>query len=94
MCVFPALRVPLVTLCCLADLYVCAVLLCCVGILSVLLFTLAIAWQSVLSKRKPRGKRADLSGTGAQAKRHWEGAGLRATWAEKGIVRQELLPCV
>ncbi|XP_045426641.1 V-set and transmembrane domain-containing protein 4 isoform X2 [Pipistrellus kuhlii] len=38
----------------LRDLYVCAVLLCCVGILSVLLFTLAIAWQSVLSKRKPR----------------------------------------
>ncbi|XP_070288079.1 V-set and transmembrane domain-containing protein 4 [Myotis yumanensis] len=37
-----------------ADLYVCAVLLCCLGILSVLLFTLAIAWQSVLSKRKPR----------------------------------------
>ncbi|KAM8775277.1 V-set and transmembrane domain-containing protein 4 isoform 1-T1 [Rhynchonycteris naso] len=36
------------------DLYVYAVLVCCVGILSVLLFTLTIAWQSVFSKRKSR----------------------------------------
>lgn len=72
----PLPHVPSVTLCFLADLYVCAVLLCCVGILSVLLFTLAIAWQSVLSKRKPRGKRAVLTGTGAQAQQAREGAGL------------------
>ncbi|XP_054975142.1 V-set and transmembrane domain-containing protein 4 isoform X1 [Sorex araneus] len=36
------------------DLYVYAVLVCCVGILSVLLFTLAIVWQSVFNKRKSR----------------------------------------
>nr|XP_058907510.1 V-set and transmembrane domain-containing protein 4 isoform X1 [Kogia breviceps] len=36
------------------DLYVYAVLVCCVGILSVLLFTLTIIWQSVFSKRKSR----------------------------------------
>uniref|UniRef100_A0A8C6H313 V-set and transmembrane domain-containing protein 4 n=1 Tax=Mus spicilegus TaxID=10103 RepID=A0A8C6H313_MUSSI len=36
------------------DLYVYAVLVCCVGILSVLLFTLVIAWQSVFHKRKSR----------------------------------------
>ncbi|XP_070471491.1 V-set and transmembrane domain-containing protein 4 isoform X2 [Equus przewalskii] len=36
------------------DLYVYAVLVCCVGILSVLLFTLAIIWQSVFNKRKSR----------------------------------------
>ncbi|XP_073097318.1 V-set and transmembrane domain-containing protein 4 isoform X2 [Manis javanica] len=35
-------------------LYVYAVLVCCVGILSVLLFTLTIIWQSVFSKRKSR----------------------------------------
>ncbi|XP_028336884.1 V-set and transmembrane domain-containing protein 4 isoform X1 [Physeter macrocephalus] len=39
---------------CLSDLYVYAVLVCCVGILSVLLFTLTIIWQSVFSKRKSR----------------------------------------
>lgn len=39
-----------------ADLYVSAVLLCCLGILSVLLFTLTVAWQSVLRRRKPRGE--------------------------------------
>ncbi|XP_076980765.1 V-set and transmembrane domain-containing protein 4 isoform X1 [Tamandua tetradactyla] len=38
------------------DLYVYAVLVCCVGILSVLLFTLTIIWQSVLNKRKSRVK--------------------------------------
>ncbi|KAM7073987.1 V-set and transmembrane domain-containing protein 4 isoform 2-T2 [Molossus nigricans] len=37
-----------------ADLHAYAVLLCCAGILSVLLFTVAVAWQSVLGKRKPR----------------------------------------
>ncbi|XP_037353794.1 V-set and transmembrane domain-containing protein 4 isoform X3 [Talpa occidentalis] len=37
------------------DLYMYAVLVCCVGILSVLLFTLTIIWQSVFSKRKSRG---------------------------------------
>ncbi|XP_021510715.1 V-set and transmembrane domain-containing protein 4 [Meriones unguiculatus] len=36
------------------DLYMYAVLVCCVGILSVLLFTLVIACQSVLHKRKSR----------------------------------------
>uniref|UniRef100_A0A8C5LFS3 V-set and transmembrane domain-containing protein 4 n=1 Tax=Jaculus jaculus TaxID=51337 RepID=A0A8C5LFS3_JACJA len=36
------------------DLYLYAVLVCCVGILSVLLFTLVIAWQSVFHKRKSR----------------------------------------
>nr|XP_023503990.1 V-set and transmembrane domain-containing protein 4 isoform X1 [Equus caballus] len=36
------------------DLYVYAVLVCCAGILSVLLFTLAIIWQSVFNKRKSR----------------------------------------
>ncbi|KAM9617881.1 V-set and transmembrane domain-containing protein 4 [Trichechus inunguis] len=36
------------------DLYVYAVLVCCVGILSVLLFTLVIIWQSVFTKRKSR----------------------------------------
>nr|KAF6425959.1 V-set and transmembrane domain containing 4 [Molossus molossus] len=36
------------------DLHAYAVLLCCAGILSVLLFTVAVAWQSVLGKRKPR----------------------------------------
>ncbi|XP_007936875.1 V-set and transmembrane domain-containing protein 4 [Orycteropus afer afer] len=36
------------------DLYVYAVLVCCVGILSVLLFTLIIIWQSVFSKKKSR----------------------------------------
>uniref|UniRef100_H0WV53 V-set and transmembrane domain-containing protein 4 n=1 Tax=Otolemur garnettii TaxID=30611 RepID=H0WV53_OTOGA len=36
------------------DLYVYAVLVCCVGILSILLFMLAIIWQSVFSKRKSR----------------------------------------
>uniref|UniRef100_A0A8D1SCS8 V-set and transmembrane domain-containing protein 4 n=1 Tax=Sus scrofa TaxID=9823 RepID=A0A8D1SCS8_PIG len=36
------------------DLYVYAVLVCCVGILSVLLFTLTIIWQSLFSKRKSR----------------------------------------
>lgn len=51
-----------------SDLYIYAVLVCCVGILSVLLFTLTIIWQSVFSKRKARGKRTDkiMSGTGAQ----------------------------
>nr|KAF6459701.1 V-set and transmembrane domain containing 4 [Rousettus aegyptiacus] len=38
------------------DLYVYAVLVCCVGILSVLLFTLTIIWQSVFSKRKSRAR--------------------------------------
>ena len=54
---------------CLSDLYVYAVLVCCVGILSVLLFTLTIIWQSVFSKRKSRGKRMDkvMSGVRAQA---------------------------
>ncbi|GAB5578565.1 V-set and transmembrane domain-containing protein 4 isoform X1 [Prionailurus iriomotensis] len=36
------------------DIYIYAVLVCCVGILSVLLFTLTIIWQSVFSKRKSR----------------------------------------
>ncbi|XP_049646676.1 V-set and transmembrane domain-containing protein 4 [Suncus etruscus] len=36
------------------DLYVYAVFVCCLGILSVLLFTLAIVWQSVFNKRKSR----------------------------------------
>ncbi|XP_055468285.1 V-set and transmembrane domain-containing protein 4 [Psammomys obesus] len=36
------------------DLYMYAVLVCCLGILSVLLFTLVIACQSVLHKRKSR----------------------------------------
>ncbi|XP_058155119.1 V-set and transmembrane domain-containing protein 4 isoform X3 [Dasypus novemcinctus] len=36
------------------DLYVYAVLVCCLGVLSVLLFTLTIAWQSVLNRRKSR----------------------------------------
>ncbi|KAM5237433.1 V-set and transmembrane domain-containing protein 4 [Ctenodactylus gundi] len=36
------------------DLYVYAILVCCVGILSVLLFTLVIVWQSVAPKRKSR----------------------------------------
>ncbi|XP_020136065.2 V-set and transmembrane domain-containing protein 4 [Microcebus murinus] len=36
------------------DLYVYAVLVCCLGILSILLFLLAVVWQSVFSKRKPR----------------------------------------
>ncbi|XP_007526542.1 V-set and transmembrane domain-containing protein 4 isoform X1 [Erinaceus europaeus] len=36
------------------DLYMYAVLVCCVGILSVLLFTLTIIWQSVFNKRKSR----------------------------------------
>ncbi|XP_019510628.1 PREDICTED: V-set and transmembrane domain-containing protein 4 [Hipposideros armiger] len=38
------------------DLYVYAVLVCCVGILSVLLFTLTIIWQSVFNKRKSRAR--------------------------------------
>ncbi|ERE91236.1 V-set and transmembrane domain-containing protein 4 isoform X2 [Cricetulus griseus] len=38
------------------DLYMYAVLVCCVGILSVLLFTLVIAWQSVFHKRKSRAR--------------------------------------
>uniref|UniRef100_A0A9L0TAN4 V-set and transmembrane domain-containing protein 4 n=1 Tax=Equus caballus TaxID=9796 RepID=A0A9L0TAN4_HORSE len=38
------------------DLYVYAVLVCCAGILSVLLFTLAIIWQSVFNKRKSRAQ--------------------------------------
>ncbi|XP_032168292.1 V-set and transmembrane domain-containing protein 4 isoform X3 [Mustela erminea] len=38
------------------DLYIYAVLVCCVGILSVLLFTLTIIWQSVFSKRKARAR--------------------------------------
>ncbi|KAM5321914.1 V-set and transmembrane domain-containing protein 4 [Glossophaga mutica] len=38
------------------DLYMYAVLVCCVGILSVLLFTLTIVWQSVFSKRKSRAR--------------------------------------
>uniref|UniRef100_A0A384CJ03 V-set and transmembrane domain-containing protein 4 n=1 Tax=Ursus maritimus TaxID=29073 RepID=A0A384CJ03_URSMA len=38
------------------DLYIYAVLVCCVGILSVLLFTLTIVWQSVFSKRKARAR--------------------------------------
>ncbi|XP_029771715.1 V-set and transmembrane domain-containing protein 4 isoform X1 [Suricata suricatta] len=36
------------------DIYIYAVLVCCLGILSVLLFTLTIIWQSVFSKRKSR----------------------------------------
>ncbi|KAF6112228.1 V-set and transmembrane domain containing 4 [Phyllostomus discolor] len=38
------------------DLYMYAVLVCCIGILSVLLFTLTIVWQSVFSKRKSRAR--------------------------------------
>uniref|UniRef100_A0A671GBE9 V-set and transmembrane domain-containing protein 4 n=1 Tax=Rhinolophus ferrumequinum TaxID=59479 RepID=A0A671GBE9_RHIFE len=38
------------------DLYVYAMLVCCVGILSVLLFTLTIIWQSVFNKRKSRAR--------------------------------------
>lgn len=51
---------------CPSDLYMYAVLVCCVGILSVLLFTLVIAWQSVFHKRKSRGKETDkvMSGMG------------------------------
>lgn len=45
----------------LSDLYVYAMLVCCVGILSVLLFTLTIIWQSVFNKRKSRGKRTEKS---------------------------------
>ncbi|XP_004716311.1 V-set and transmembrane domain-containing protein 4 [Echinops telfairi] len=36
------------------DLHVYAILVCCVGILSILLFTLIIIWQSVFSKKKSR----------------------------------------
>ncbi|XP_075420289.1 V-set and transmembrane domain-containing protein 4 [Tenrec ecaudatus] len=36
------------------DLYVYAILVCCVGILSILLFTLIIIWQSVFNKKKSR----------------------------------------
>ncbi|XP_045425006.1 V-set and transmembrane domain-containing protein 4 isoform X1 [Lemur catta] len=36
------------------DLYMYAALVCCLGILSILLFLLAIVWQSVFSKRKSR----------------------------------------
>ncbi|XP_028368072.1 V-set and transmembrane domain-containing protein 4 [Phyllostomus discolor] len=39
-----------------SDLYMYAVLVCCIGILSVLLFTLTIVWQSVFSKRKSRAR--------------------------------------
>lgn len=77
----------------LADLYMCAVLLCCLGILSVLLFTLAIAWQSVLSKRKPRGKRAAMSGREHMQTGRREGAGLGTSLVEKGVTSQELFPC-
>ncbi|XP_025736181.1 V-set and transmembrane domain-containing protein 4 isoform X2 [Callorhinus ursinus] len=38
------------------DLYIYAVLVCCVGILSVVLFTLTIIWQSVFSKRRARAR--------------------------------------
>lgn len=75
---------------CLPDLYVYAVLVCCVGILSVLLFTLTIIWQSVFSKRKSRGKRTDkvMSGTGAQPNhRQVEDTGRSTTLGEKYFVR-------
>lgn len=52
---------------CLSDLYVYAVLVCCVGILSVLLFTLVIAWQSVFHKRKSRGKKTDKVMSGIES---------------------------
>lgn len=57
---------------CPSDLYVYAVLVCCVGILSVLLFTLVIAWQSVFHKRKSRGKKSDkvMSGMGSHPPTH------------------------
>lgn len=45
----------------LSDIYMYAVLVCCIGILSVLLFTLTIVWQSVFSKRKSSGKRTECS---------------------------------
>lgn len=66
---------------CLSDLYVYAVLVCCVGILSVLLFTLTIIWQSVFSKRKSRGKSMDkvMSGVGAEAN-HRQTEGGRAKY--------------
>ncbi|XP_006874680.1 PREDICTED: V-set and transmembrane domain-containing protein 4 [Chrysochloris asiatica] len=38
------------------DLYVYAVLVCCVGIISILLFTLIIIWQSLFNKKKSRVK--------------------------------------
>nr|XP_020015434.1 V-set and transmembrane domain-containing protein 4 [Castor canadensis] len=45
------------------DLYIYAVLVCCVGILSVLLFTLVIIWQSVFHKRKSRVLAGSLHGS-------------------------------
>ena len=81
---------------CLLDLYVYAVLVCCVGILSVLLFTLTIIWQSVFSKRKSRGKRTDkvMSGVGAQPNhRQAEDVGQSITLVERCILSQGLFTC-
>lgn len=81
-------------MCLPSDLYIYAVLVCCVGILSVLLFTLTIVWQSVFSKRKARGKRTDkvMSGMGVQPNhRQAEDAGQSITLLEKCIVSQSPL---
>lgn len=75
---------------CPSDLYVYAVLVCCVGILSVLLFTLVIAWQSVFHKRKSRGKKSDkvMSGMGSHPPTHRRKmAGKVSPWWE-GILGQ------
>lgn len=78
-----------------SDLYIYAVLVCCVGILSVLLFTLTIIWQSVFSKRKSRGKRTDkvMSGMETQPNHRQAGdAGQSITLFEKCIMSQGLFP--
>lgn len=79
-----------------SDIYIYAVLVCCVGILSVLLFTLTIIWQSVFSKRKSRGKQIDkvMSGMGALPNhRQAEDAGQSITLFEKCIMSQGLFTC-
>lgn len=76
---------------CLSDLYVYAVLVCCVGILSVLLFTLTIIWQSLFSKRKSRGKRTDKVMSGVEAHpdhRQAEDVGQSITLVEKYTLSQ------
>jgi hypothetical protein len=93
---------------CLSDLYVYAVLVCCVGILSVLLFTLVIAWQSVFHKRKSRGKKKDkvMSGMESRPPTHrrkmwgkispwWEGIlGQQLfTWSQKAKGMRRLASC-
>lgn len=76
----------------LSDLYVYAVLVCCVGILSVLLFTLVIAWQSVFHKRKSRGKKTDKVMSGMESHPPTHGLkmpGKVSPWRE-GILGQRL----